>query len=1607
MKPSETEPFTDSPDSPDAGEDRNLFDLHTSNVEELIMPRDQRFEEIKAKIKAIILGEDESGEMVIQRTNSHVEAKEILSHLEHIKNPKFGIRLAPGVTVDFMQKFYVGNVLIMGVNRKKVFAFGYKENKQKIPFDYHMVDSIKLDMQESCRYMARSKLDNGVVFCSHDEIFSITFNLETQKLVKKVHLNLGVVCGILDKKNGTEKVEHDYKHVEDSTLCFGEAKLFVPTANDKHTYLMFTIFSGYNINRNRVLETKDSTIVCLLKYAEGNEVDSEWSITKYLQTIGRISNLTLIKDVMYANKLYYIRKDAILENYLKSFTNQLDTKKSFRINEFNYEKVIYQDSTEIEQFEFDRPKKHILALMDGKVKKLFKYNKKKIPIYFEQENPVADFAVSGDFLYTGDLRSTLKIWNPKKNRIINDLNLKVSKETIEEFMTLDGIEDDEDIFMDAVGDEVEEACIVDIIVNDDFSELIVIMSDKVIFWQIPFMMAEAKVGHDMSQNSHICFMDDGTTFMLNCGNKIVQKHRNDSLRMLNDFYLPDYTYFAKIISNGEIIIAHKDKAKKEGEKELTIEEIMAIEAPTIIKRLSGTNCSIIEVIHTTKNNITSMDVVYKKYLGGQFGVSNLPDLAILFIENHSNLSIARRQESGEYEIKIYPKISIDDPNFMKSAHGVDTQVDLNGKGFNFQESSDNLLGKTGNIYATEHTQTIGESGVGGDQTLKDNLMSSSKENGVELGSKFEHFEYFRQLNYFIGYMSQRESATKRLIHFIAFNPFRSQKPRITRAKVFEEVIKEGAEPSKYRIFLERKDTGEYLIGMNSNMGCFMLEFNKIDGVIGNLKRFRQKTNAKVSAQATIDSGYVFLPYQNKLEVFDYASTDKVFTVETQKNILETYKTFDGNFLCLMDSVTMYVVDVSKKLIIQKKSLTNREHQTKMTIINLPFFPHLREYRLPELIQDVNVIKIVDDTKITGLRYMPVDVLAKCFSEKDNKDSIIAFGEFYSETISNSNGFDYIFGPLNPYVFTVYYSDEQSLQYLLENFEYPRSVANFYTPLEYTFMRNENDCLRILCNLLYKKKNHIYFTENEFKYLLESEFVFCDTLMASVPLKIPLKKVNLAEQMEEDNAVRYKKSLKQFLKENEKKWYQLENHPTKEEQEMSRERFEIKYIPFKYNFTPGCTESMDFLQYYSDSESEEFVKSQWNTIIHDKWRELKYIYAFNALIFWIYMFFCTWSISFNLNIADSGLIIGEQIVYVRYIALALNVIIAILEVLQMISYCFYKPSLYFGDFWNYIDFFALIFAFLFFMALHEQATEGGSVFIALILMLLIYYRGFSYFRYFDTFTSMIGIINTIVGESLSFFGVMFYTYFLILFLLYRVEPSDDFINKMRDAYIFTFFGGVEQDHFEARYIFFPMVIGTMIVTIILLNVLIAFMSNVYNSMELIQSFLSLKEKASMLLDLEVYMSLIYKLNFKTKTGKMDDEQKAEFVENEKQITLLMSKIEGLTNTGGPNNSYTKMIRLEKEIKSLEESLNEIGTKNEKQFTSLKKKIKGISKFIGFEQNETSHFDAKMQSILRTLFEDFSVGITENVLETIEEDFNIKREKAPDRLKRFSLLNFRNN
>jgi hypothetical protein len=77
------------------------------------------------------------------------------------------------------------------------------------------------------------------------------------------------------------------------------------------------------------------------------------------------------------------------------------------------------------------------------------------------------------------------------------------------------------------------------------------------------------------------------------------------------------------------------------------------------------------------------------------------------------------------------------------------------------------------------------------------------------------------------------------------------------------------------------------------------------------------------------------------------------------------------------------------------------------------------------------------------------------------------------------------------------------------------------------------------------------------------------------------------------------------------------------------------------------------------------------------------------------------------------------------------------------------------------------------------------------------------------------------------------------------------DALAHAYVFAFFGGVGAEDFTLfEYSAIPIVFSTLIVTVVLMNILIAFLSNAFSKLEEEQKINQLREIGQMLLDLEV-------------------------------------------------------------------------------------------------------------------------------------------------------------
>ena len=103
------------------------------------------------------------------------------------------------------------------------------------------------------------------------------------------------------------------------------------------------------------------------------------------------------------------------------------------------------------------------------------------------------------------------------------------------------------------------------------------------------------------------------------------------------------------------------------------------------------------------------------------------------------------------------------------------------------------------------------------------------------------------------------------------------------------------------------------------------------------------------------------------------------------------------------------------------------------------------------------------------------------------------------------------------------------------------------------------------------------------------------------------------------------------------------------------------IPFKYDFQLGTPDSLQLLDCFSESNTEEFVLSPWKEVIKSKWKRGKPALLTLAVIYWCFMISCTLSVIFQIKSFEF-----------QHITVALLGVILAYEIVQITAYFVYNP-----------------------------------------------------------------------------------------------------------------------------------------------------------------------------------------------------------------------------------------------------------------------------------------------------------------------------------------------
>ncbi|CDW80596.1 wd-40 repeat protein [Stylonychia lemnae] len=264
-----------------------------------------------------------------------------------------------------------------------------------------------------------------------------------------------------------------------------------------------------------------------------------------------------------------------------------------------------------------------------------------------------------------------------------------------------------------------------------------------------------------------------------------------------------------------------------------------------------------------------------------------------------------------------------------------------------------------------------------------------------------------------------------------------------------------------------------------------------------------------------------------------------------------------------------------------------------------------------------------------------------------------------------------------------------------------------------------------------------------------------------------------------------------------------------EDKESDEPLVFKTIQIPFNMQPGSEPSINFHRTLSESELTAFRSESVQAILTYKWDLVKKIVYINGLIYLFYM-----SVLFAF--------IQTYHVISVYFLIAFGFYFMGFEILQM---CLNKLS-YLGDFWNIFDFLRVLLLIIFiYNAFKYEDWNRSQAMLQLLgtLNFLSWVRALSFLRLFQKTRIFIRLLVEVIYDMIPFMIVLIGAV-LGISLSFEVINDISMLEALKHNYRLTF-GDFETDNYTtANWALF--IIGSVLIPLIMLNMLVAIMSDTY-------------------------------------------------------------------------------------------------------------------------------------------------------------------------------------
>jgi WD40 repeat protein len=283
--------------------------------------------------------------------------------------------------------------------------------------------------------------------------------------------------------------------------------------------------------------------------------------------------------------------------------------------------------------------------------------------------------------------------------------------------------------------------------------------------------------------------------------------------------------------------------------------------------------------------------------------------------------------------------------------------------------------------------------------------------------------------------------------------------------------------------------------------------------------------------------------------------------------------------------------------------------------------------------------------------------------------------------------------------------------------------------------------------------------------------------------------------------------------------------------------------FRVPLNIGAKDSIEFMYSLSQCENSEVFKTLFiKAVLEYKWARVKKMLIGQAFIFATELvLLCYYSI-YSKNFI------------VLITALSLNTFFFIYEIFQM-SYGLLD---YILDIWNVIDILRIILLYIYgsyiIFGWEMPVTESIPL---LLLILLVWLRFISYFRIFNKTRYLIRMIREVISDMVPFLLVLAVTTFALgmLFVIANSNKSlesdagdifMDFLHAWRIA-----LGDFDTDKYNT-YEWVVFVLGSMLNTMVMLNLIIAIMGDTYDRVQAGMEVADAKELTLLIIEIESIM-----------------------------------------------------------------------------------------------------------------------------------------------------------